>query len=141
MKHSLILLCLLVASLYARSSHASVNLQTCAVTPTSGGLVGCPNASVSYTPVSSATLVRSQVAGVQGWRPYSTLNPADMVVAQSDGSWHALGSLAVATATSTPPITPVPPTPPVPVTVQWQAMNWVCSTASNVVTCTAPLSP
>jgi len=112
-----ILLACFVAALTCAASiaHAAnaVNLQTCAVTPTTGGLVGCPTAQVNFAPVAPTTLVRSQINGVQGWRAFSTLTPADSVVSQADGSWHVLSSITVALQ---PAPTPPPPAVPPPVT-------------------------
>jgi len=90
---------------------AAVNLQTCTVTPTSGGLIGCPLPSVVFAPVSPTTLVRSQVAGVQGWRPFSALKPVDSVVS-ADGQWHTLSSITPALQPSTTPSPPVIVPPP-----------------------------
>lgn len=112
----MILLCLLAAvSCAAEPAPAAtaVNLQTCTVTPTTGGLMGCPTADVVFAPVAPTTLVRSAVSGSQGWRAFSTLAPADSVVL-NDGTWHALSTLTVAQAPSTPPTPPVTPPPVVP---------------------------
>jgi hypothetical protein len=110
----ILLACLLAAMACASAAtHAAtaVNLQTCAVTPTAGGLVGCPTAQVNFSPVAPTTLVRSSVNGVQGWRAFSTLTPTDLVVAAPDFGWHALNTITVALQ---PPTTPTPPvTPPV----------------------------
>ena len=145
----ILLTCFLAAMACAAvPSHAAtaVNIQTCAVTPTSGGLVGCPTAQVNFEPVSPTTLVRSQVGGIQGWRAFSTLTPADSVVSQADGGWHVLSTITVAlqpTTTPTQPVTPPPATaPPVaPAVNVWVPMNWTCSVANNLATCTAPISP
>lgn len=108
-------LCALVAAFLLTMcavSHAAtaVNLQTCAVTPTTGGLMGCTV--TRFAPVAPETLVRSIVNGGQGWRAFSTLTPSDTVYA-SDGTWHALSALTVALQpTSTPPPTQVVPPPP-----------------------------
>lgn len=111
----IILLCLLVAICCVHHAQAAtpVNIQTCTTTPTTGGLIGCPTANVVFAAVAPSTLVRSQVAGAQGWRAFSTLTPADSVVSATDGGWHPLSSLTVATLT--PPVTPPVVTPPVTV--------------------------
>ncbi len=138
-----IILATLIAALMGLQTPAraatAVNLQVCTVTPGASGLIGCPAASVTFAAVTPTSLVRSQVNGVQGWRAFANLQPVDQVVAQ-DGAWHALGSLTVAMLTP-PPVT-IPPvtTPPVvPVADVWVPMNWTCSIANNVATCTAPV--
>lgn len=102
-----ILACLLSASFAVCTAHAAtpVNLQQCAVTPTTGGLLGCPTASVTFGPVSPSTLVRSGVNSAQGWRVFSSLNSADSVYAQ-DGSWHILSTITPALGSTPPPVTP-----------------------------------
>ena len=124
----------------------AVNIQTCAVAPTTGGLVGCPTAQVNFEPVAPTTLVRSQVGGIQGWRAFSTLTSVDSVVSQADGGWHVLSTITVALqppTTPTQPITPPPVIPPpvAPPASTWIPMNWTCSIANNLATCTAPISP
>lgn len=138
----IILACLLAAAAFActRAHAATVNLQVCTVTPGSGGLVGCPAASVAFAAVMPTSLVRSQVNGVQGWRAFANLTPVDQVVSQ-DGAWHALSTLTVATV---PVSTPIPPvtTPPVqspPVVVSVPPQVWTCTSTSSLVTCTSPL--
>lgn len=137
-------LCALVAAFLLAMcavSHAatSVNLQTCTVTPTSGGLIGCPTASVSFAPVAPTTLVRSQVAGAQGWRPFSTLKPTDSVVS-ADGQWHVLSSITPALQPTSPPPVVIPPVVPPPTDV-WVPLSWTCSIANHLATCTAPVTP
>jgi hypothetical protein len=99
----------LVLMLASLGAFAAVNIQTCTTTPTTGGLIGCPTANVVFAPVAPTTLVRSAVNGAQAWRPFSTLQPADQVVSATDGAWHALNTLTVAT-TTTPPVTTPPAT-------------------------------
>src|SRR5882757_3614686 len=112
MRTFIILLCLLATLAFGRPTHAAVNLQTCTVPPTSGGLIGCPTASVSFAPVTSTTLVRSIVANAQGFRAFNSLKSSDIVYAQ-DGQWHTLSSITVALQpTSTPPPPVVVPPPP-----------------------------
>jgi hypothetical protein len=104
MKHPIpVLILCLGLLLLAVSAHAAVNLQTCSVTPTLGGVMGCPSASMTFTPVSSTSLVRSQVNSIQGWRPFNTLAASDEVYT-ADGTWHTLSSIQPALQ----PITPVP---------------------------------
>jgi hypothetical protein len=140
MKHPIPVIFLVLGLLFlAVSAHAAVNLQTCSVTPTSGGVMGCPTVSMTFTPVSSTSLVRSQVNSIQGWRPFNTLAANDEVYT-ADGNWHTLSSIQPALQ----PITPAPPIPPgvqTPPATVWVSMNWTCSIANNLATCTAPLTP
>jgi hypothetical protein len=139
-----IILATLIAALMSLHAPAraatAVNLQVCTVTPGSSGLIGCPAANVAFAAVTPTTLVRSQVNGVQGWRAFANLQPADMVVS-ADGAWHALSTLTVATVPTSTPIPPVttPPvvTPPVVVSVPPQV--WTCISTATLVTCTSPL--
>lgn len=133
-----ILLALLLTVAFAHSAHAAaVNLQTCTVTPTSGGVAGCPSVDVTYAPVSATTLVRSQVNNIQGWRAFSTLLPNDQVYA-ADGSWHVLGGLTVARSAPAPPVT-TPPAQNPPTVVSVPPQVWTCTTTVTLVTCTSPL--
>lgn len=87
-----------------------VNLQTCTVVPTTGGIAGCPSANAVMGPVAPSSWVRSIVGGQQAFRPFSTLTPADYVWA---GSWQLLGSITPALqSTSTPPPVVTPPVQP-----------------------------
>ena len=124
------LLCLLlVSSAFAGSP---VNLQQCSVTPSTGGLIGCPTANVSFAPVAPTTLVRSQVAGAQAWRAFSTLQPADLVVSSADGGWHALSSITPALLpVSTPPPVVTPPVTPPPVVTPPPTQNVVITSLDN----------
>lgn len=133
-----ILLCLLAALVFAKPAHsAALNLQTCTVTPTTGGIAGCPAANALFGPVAPTTLVRSQPTsnGPQGWRAFSSLKSTDQVYAQ-DHAWHTLSTVQPSLAQ-----TPAPGSPPVvtPPADQWIALNWTCSIANNTATCTAPL--
>lgn len=124
---------------------APLNLQTCIITPTTGGVAGCPFADVLLAPVGPTSLVRSTVNNAQGWRPFSSLHALDQVYA-ADGAWHVLGTITPALQPSTPlppPVVTTPPMcpPPVPPKDTWVAMQWSCSVANKVATCTAPLSP
>lgn len=113
-----------------------VNLQQCSVTPSTGGLIGCPTANISFGPVAPTTLVRSQVNGAQAWRAFNTLQPADLVVTP-DGAWHTLSAITPALVViPTPPVTP-PSTPAS--TSTWAPLNWSCAIANHVATCTAPV--
>lgn len=112
MKHWIIVIALglLFVSL---KSHAAVNLQTCSGTLAPGaGLLGCPQLSLGFTPVSPKTLVRSIVDNTQGFRAFGSLSSADQVYA-ADGNWHVLSTIQPALQ----PITPAPPTPAPPVVV------------------------
>lgn len=135
-----IILATLIAALMALHAPAraatSVNLQVCTVTPGAGGLIGCPAASVTFAAVTPTSLVRSQVNGVQGWRAFANLQPADQVVAQ-DGAWHALSTLTV--AISTPPPVTVPPVTTPPITVSVPPQVWTCTSTATVVTCSSPV--
>lgn len=118
MKTSLILftLAVLALCLSIHDAHAAaVNLQTCAVTPTLGGVMGCPAVSMTFAPVSSTTLVRSQINAVQGWRPFGSLAANDQVYA-ADGNWHALSTIQPALQAITPPPPPVVVPAPLSVT-------------------------
>lgn len=123
---------------------ATLTLQTCAAVPTTGGVAGCPSASVAFTPVAPTSLVRSQVHGVQGWRAFSNLAPADEVYA-ADGAWHVLSTITAALAPTSPVPPPVvtPPVcpPPAPPKDTWVPMQWTCSVANGIATCTAPAPP
>ena len=126
-----ILLAFLVLGLAAFAiprAEAAVNLQTCTVTPGAPlptSLLGCPPPNVSFAAVAPTTLVRSSVSGQQGWRAFSTLKPADLVVSGIDGGWHPLSTLTVALLmTPTPPVvTPPPVTPPVVPPAQSQSVT------------------
>jgi len=90
-----------------------VNLQTCSATLSpDAGLLGCPQPSVSFAPVSSTTLVRSIVANAQGFRAFNSLKSSDTVYAQ-DGQWHTLSSITPALQPTSilPPPVVVPPPP------------------------------
>jgi|ERR1700761_2365985 len=139
-----IVLTLLVATALVRAA-TPVNIQSCAVAPSSSvGLMGCPTTSVKFAPVSPTTLVRSAVNGIQGWRAFNTLQPADLVVPQTDGQFHALSTVSVATTAPVTPVTPTPPaTPTTPATCQTtsSAVTWTCTVTASTQTCTAPVSP
>ena len=147
---------LLVLCTYAVAAPAPtpVKLEVCTVTPTIGGVSGCPNASAVFAAVSPTSLVRALVNGGQGWHQYSTLPPDAQVVPNTDYGWHTLSSLTVAMVPPAPPVVPVQPTPPIPpptpppptpiptcapVPDQWVPLTWSCTPANGVMTCTAPL--
>lgn len=143
----ILLACLLAAAAFAcaRTQAATpVNLQVCLTAPTSsspGNVAGCPAGSFLFAPVAPDSLVRSQVNHAQGWRPFKTLQPADQAYA-ADGTWHALSTITAALA----PTSGVPPpvvTPPacLPEPDRYIAMQWTCSVAGKVATCTAPIPP
>lgn len=131
----------------APSHAATVSLQTCTVAPTSsavGSVAGCPSGSFLFAPVAPTTLVRSQAGGVQSWKAFSALIPTDQVYA-SDYAWHVLSSItpALQPASPVPPPVVTPPAcpPPAPPVTTWAPMNWTCSIANGVATCTAPAPP
>lgn len=117
---------------------APVNLQTCTVAPTTGGVAGCPTASLIAAPVTPTTWTRSIVNNIQAFRPFSTLKPADFVWA---GSWQPLGSITPALATI-PPVT-IPPvvTPPVTPQVQDVTITLVGALAPQSVVFSGVASP
>lgn len=88
---------------------AAVNIQSCTVTPTTGGLLGCPTGNAVFVPVGPTTLVRSAVNGAQGWRAFNTLQPADQVYT---GAWVTLSTISVAQSSAPPPVPPPPVVPP-----------------------------
>jgi hypothetical protein len=145
MKHFALLLCLIAALAFASTKvHAAVNLQTCTVTPTSGGVMGCPEGSYGFAAVSPSSLVRSQVNRIQGWRAFNSLSSTDQVYA-SDYAWHSLGSITPAlqtTSPSTPPVTPPPVViPPTGLLVQSVTITLVGGQAPQAVVFSAVASP
>lgn len=108
---------------------AAVNLQTCTVTPTSGGVAGCPTANLAFAPVSPSSWVRSVVNGTQAFRPFSTLKPADTVWT---GSWQPLSAITPALQPSTPVPAPVV-VPPAPSLTQDVLITLVGGTAPQSV--------
>lgn len=119
----------------------SVSLQTCTVAPSTGGLLGCPSANVMFAPVGPATLVRSAVKGIQGWRAFSTLQPSDSVWT-AVGGWQVLSTLSPVLATvpviappaSLPPVLPpaLPPPPAVPAVPAVQSVTFTSVDSPNV---------
>lgn len=120
-----------------------VNLQQCSKLSTATpAVIGCPNANISFGPVAPTTLVRSIVSGAQGWRAFNTLKLTDQVNVGGSNPWVPLSSITPnPDSTPTPPVTPPVVTPPTPPAVTWVSMNWTCSIANNVATCTAPVTP
>lgn len=144
----IILACLIAALTLvhapARAAASPLTLQTCTSAPTSttpGSVAGCAPGNFLFAAVSANTLVRTSTGGFQSWKAFGTLASTDEVYG-SDYAWHLLGSITPALQ----PTSPVPPpvgTPPAcpPVPDRYVPMQWTCSVANGVATCTAPITP
>lgn len=114
---SAVALVLLFLALRFTPAFAANPTQLCPTAKTGDKAPACSAPVICAVPTQGTDMVRTVVAGVQVWEPYSTLTTGSNVMDCTKGTWSSVGLLGIPLFSSlpvpAPPFDPPPTTPPV----------------------------